>query len=133
MLFASTLWGSKIEYESNSWIKLHYNQDAFGFVVDAHVLFEHLHGVIIKESDESLTKNVILSKNSLHTAYEALILSSYDRKAPKLFKKNKGLNVIDMKDSYFDVIPTYKKWKAYETGFRYIITSELKEIRTMYE
>ena len=115
-----------------AWITLHYNFDSFGYIVDAHILFEHLYATILKDGDDTLTKNVTLAKNKLYTAYEAMVVTSYDRKAPKLFRENKKHQVVTNIDSYFDVIPNHKGWKAYETGFRTRILSELRDIKDSY-
>lgn len=124
--------GFKSRDEAGAWIVLHYNFDSFGYIVDAHILFEHLYVAILKDGDDSLTKNVTLAKNKLYTAYEAMVMTSYDRKPPKLFRENKKHRVVTNIDSYFDVIPNHKDWKAYENGFRTRILSELRDIKGSY-
>ena len=124
--------GFKSREEASAWIALHYNFDSFGYIIDAHILFEHLYAAILKDGDDSLTKNVTLAKNKLYTAYEAMVMTSYGRKAPKLFRENKKHRVVTNLDSYFDVIPNHKDWKAYETSFRSRILSELREVKDSY-
>lgn len=117
--------GFKSIDEARAWISLHYKADAFGFIVDAHM--------IIKDGDDSLTNNVVLAKNKLHTAYEALVFTSYDRKALKLFKERKKYRFIASLDSYFDVICCYRDWRVYETGYRARILAALNEMKLNFE
>ena len=102
-------------------------------IVDAHVLFEHLHVGIFKADDNTLASNKFLTQNKLRNLFEAFALTSYDRKSPKLFFQSKGHRVVTNKDSYFDVMNTYKVWKAYETGYRTRLSSELCLVKRDYE
>ena len=113
--------------ESDSWLELNAAHNNFGFVVDCHILLEHIHHSIT--GMDALKQLQTVYKLQLSTISEALSVTSFEVSTPRFLSASGQHRIIGNESSYFSHIPTYAKWNEPSSGYKVRLKKELEIFR----
>jgi hypothetical protein len=123
--------GFRGQPEANAWLAMNIPSHNFGWIVDPHILMEHVHYAI--SAEDTLKRLESIYKLKLHTIAQGLAVSSFEHKVPKFFTQTSSYRVIKDDSSYSDAIPTYADWDEKDNGWRDKLEEELVSFQTSME
>lgn len=118
-------------HEAEAWVGEFLDNDSFGLIVDAHLVFEHVYHQAF--SDEGSLKDLnVLYKIKIDNITQGLAISSFDNPMPKFLSistntltKKPKIKKVD--SSHFDNIDNYEDWDLPIMGFRAKLKEHLEE------
>jgi outer membrane murein-binding lipoprotein Lpp len=120
--------GFRDNREAEAWITTYMDDCSYGFIVDAHMVFEHVFSYV-SESESTIKQLQGLNKLKIDNLTQSLAISSFETRIPKYFSKSASVAVSMLKKpsfSHFDQIPSYTEWNASTHGYRERLRDELK-------
>jgi hypothetical protein len=100
-----------------AWMDVHQPDFSFGLIIDAHIVFEHVH-MKLSNDQGSTTRLQGLKKLNMTNLNQGMAFTSFDHRAPRYFTDNLVLSRTKTDDSFFDKIKTYREWNKPSFGFR---------------
>jgi hypothetical protein len=101
--------GFKRAEDAFAWMDIHQPDYSFGLIIDAHIVFEHVHTKISNEQG-STTGLQGLRKLNMTNLNQGMAFTSFDHRVPRCFTDNLVLIRTKSDDSSFDKIKTYREW-----------------------
>ena len=99
--------GFRSKKESDAWLTLNAPQDNFGYMVDFHMVMEHMHHQIT--GIDSLTSLGKLYKLKLSTISESLVMNSVETTDPRFLTASGARCVVNSESSYFSHITSFSQ------------------------
>lgn len=97
----------------------------FGYVVNAHIVFEHIHQSLTEEDMmKQMEHNSKLKIDDLNQSYA---MTSFKTSMPRVLDGTKGFSVIKHDQSHFPACKDWDTWDLIHDGFREAIRSSLNE------
>jgi hypothetical protein len=123
--------GFRGQAEANAWLSMHIPSHDFGWILDPHIVMEHIHYAVTAK--DTLKRLEGIYKLKLSTIAQGLAVSSFENKVPKLFSKASTYKVIKDDSSYFDAIPSFADWDEKDNGWRDKLEAELVSLQSSME
>lgn len=121
----------KSDQECNAWIKTHFPRDDFGYIIDFHVLMEHLQNQMCGDG-ELLKRLERVYKLKLATLMQGNTITSFESKIPKFFSNTIGHSVVRRDQSYFPTLKNFSDWDLPYDGFRQRLLDEMEDFRVSH-
>jgi hypothetical protein len=115
--------------EVAAWLTINCPENAFGLVVDPHMVFEHMNYNL--HSEDSLDRLQKLYKLKIETIGQGISIKSFENKVPKLLSSG-TTSVVRDDVSHFDKIPTHADWKLNEEGWYSKFKAEVHEFQVAH-
>jgi hypothetical protein len=110
-----------------AWLETELPNHPCGLIVDAHMVFEHIHYAI--EGVDTIATMEKLYKIKVASIADSVAMTSYDVKTPKFFCKNQGHRVLKGDASYLDAVPSHSDWSDVGTGYKMKLQEALAEFQ----
>jgi len=116
--------------ELSSWMEIHFPNEDYGYLVDCHIVFEHVH---VQISGQKLMSNLEkIYKMSLRSNNQALAITSFESRLPRFFSTD-SKNYIRKDESYFPAIKSWDDWDLPNDGHRDRLKQELHLFKTGHQ
>jgi hypothetical protein len=115
--------------EAAAWLESHSLDHKFGLIVDVHMVFEHLYSA----AEKTVPTLQQLKKIDMTDMSQGIAVSSFDQWIPKLLCEGTSYSVVQMDESYFDCIKSYKEWDAPHTGYRAWLKQDLRSFDAAHQ
>jgi len=108
--------GFKYPRDGEAWLSIHDPTDQFGFVIDFHMLMEHIFTRMT--SEDILKKLEKVYKLELNILNQACTMTSFQERVPNFFDNQKQVNTRPPgnKESCFSCLPLWNYWDAPHDG-----------------
>jgi hypothetical protein len=120
---------------SEVWFNTNMDDEAFGLMVDVHLVFENLDHML--NPNESTIKTLhSIEKLGLSNMTQALCLTSFDARVPKLLSKSSNLAFPTWSSkgvSHFDKVDAYSDWEDLNFGMRDKIKNALNSFEASHQ
>jgi len=116
--------------ELSSWMEIHFPEEDYGYLVDCHIVFEHVH---VQISGQKLMSNLEkIYKMSLRSNNQALAITSFEARLPRFFSTD-NKHYIRKDESYFPAIKSWDDWDLPNDGHRDRLKQELHLFKTGHQ
>ena len=116
--------------ELSAWMEIHNPEEDYGYLVDMHLVFEHvyaqIHGQKLMSNFEKIYKMKLSSNNA------ALAITSFEARLPRFFSSD-NKNYIRKDESYFPAIKSWDDWDLPNDGHRDRLKQELHLFKTGHQ
>lgn len=117
--------------DSTSFLRTEQALDDFGYVVDFHMVMEHIYQAIQAEDMLSqMDKSNKLSLDDLNQTYSML---SFQTSMPKILGKTAGLSVVKNDQSHFATIKSFADWDLIHDGYRALLKEALSNFADAHD
>lgn len=117
---------------SDQWVGTH--KPGYGYVVDVHLVFEHVFGQTSQEQVGTMDQLQQINKMKLTNLAQSLAIRSFEKRLPKYLMKplDTGPSRSGRSDSHFIGIPDYTDWDKPLKGHRDRLREEVKVFNTTH-
>jgi hypothetical protein len=117
--------------QANAWLSMHIPFHDFGWILDPHIVMEHVYYAVAAEDTLKWLESIY--KLKLVTIAQGLAVSSFENKVPKFFSKANTYKVIKDDSSYFDATLLFADWDEKVNGWRDKLEEELVLLQSSME
>lgn len=117
---------------SDQWVSLH--KPRYGYIVDVHLVFEHVFGQTSQEGVGTMEQLQQINKMKLTNLAQSLAIKSFEKRIPKYFMKplDAATAHTGRTDSHFVGVHSYMEWDKPLKGYRDRLRDEIKVFSTTH-